>query len=155
MFGGQLEGVGRERVGGGTFGPGRLTRMHTPGRDVRLSRMRVGPGTMLGVTGSHLTTVAPTDWTILRAIARRVLCVTDSNPARHPSNDEYWEVERSAMRLSSYLRSGQMAIQIVLPEVEFDADETEISICFDDGLEPIIVPWSELDFVLEPAPRLH
>jgi hypothetical protein len=136
----------------GTFDQGRLTRMHRVRRDVRLSLVRTGSGTILDVTAPHLTTVAPTDWTMLRAIARRVLCVTETNLARHPSNDEYWEVQRSALRLASYLHSGEMAIQIVLPELELD--EIEISICFDDGLEPIVVPWSELDFVLEPAPRL-
>lgn len=106
---------------------------------------------MIDVTTPHLTTVTPTDWTMLRAIARRVLCVADTHTARHPSNDGYWDVQRSALRLAGYLGSGEMAIQLVVPDD--DADEIEISICFDDGLEPIVVPWSELDLVLEPAPR--
>lgn len=103
------------------------------------------------MTTPHLTTVTPTDWTMLRAIARRVLCVSEFNTARHPSNDDFWDVQRSALRLSGYLSSGEMAIQVIVPE--YDWDEVEISICFDDGLEPIIVPWNELDLVLEPAPR--
>jgi hypothetical protein len=99
----------------------------------------------------HLTTVTPTDWTMLRAIARRVLCVTDPAPVRHPSVDEYWEVQRSAIRLAGYLTSAEMVVQIVVPDR--DEDEVELVLAFDDGLEPIVVPWSELDFVLEPAPR--
>lgn len=130
-----------------------LTRLHDATKDVRLWSAHPADGTMSYVTSRvpHLTTVTPTDWTMLRAIARRVLCVADPAPVRHPSVDEYWEVERSAIRLAGYLSSTEMAIQIVVPDR--DEDDVEIVLAFDDGLEPIVVPWDELDFVLEPAPR--
>ena len=112
---------------------------------------------------THLLTVTATDWTMLRALARRVLCVDPTSNAatfRHPSNDEYWEllrdVERSAIRLAGYISSGELSVAIVVPEAAAPVDDdVEVLLCFDDGLEPIVVPWGELDFALEPAPRLH
>ena len=73
------------------------------------------PGVLVYVTcrDPHLTTVTPTDWTMLRAIARRVLCVAQPAPFRHPSVDEYWEVQRSAIRLAGYLTSAEMVIQVL------------------------------------------
>ena len=112
---------------------------------------------------THLLTVTATDWTMLRALARRVLCVDPTSSAatfRHPSNDEYWallrDVERSAARLAGYIASGELTIGIAVPDVAAPVDdEVEVLLCFDDGLEPITVPWGELDFALEPIPRLH
>ena len=112
---------------------------------------------------THLLTVTATDWTMLRALARRVLCVDPTSSAatfRHPSNDEYWallrDVERSAARLAGYIASGELAVVITAPDSAApDEDEVEVLLCFDDGLDPIVVPWGELDFALEPAPRLH
>lgn len=130
-----------------------------------------------------LTTVTADDWTILRAIARRVLSVGGPEPFRHPSCDQYWQVERSAIRLAGYLSNGEMTIDIVVPghhdadddepvyhssspespsspdmpdhaAIDSDiADQAVVRLGFDDGLEPIIVPWHELELVLEPAPR--
>ncbi|MCX6523061.1 MAG: hypothetical protein NTZ21_20585 [Actinobacteria bacterium] len=112
---------------------------------------------------THLLTVTATDWTMLRALARRVLCVDPASSAatfRHPSNDEYWDllrdVQRSATRLAGYITSGELAVVIAAPDAAApDEDEAEVLLCFDDGLEPIVVPWGELDFALEPIPRLR
>lgn len=117
---------------------------------------------------TSLTTVTADDWTILRAIARRVLSARGPEPFRHPSCDRYWQVERSAIRLSGYVSNGEMTIDIVVPgtrapddDLELDADVTVpdvdrdvlVRLSFDDGLEPILVPWQELELVMEPAPR--
>ncbi len=112
---------------------------------------------------THLLTVTATDWTMLRALARRVLCVDSTSPTaafRHPSNDEYWDllrdVQRSAARLAGYISSGELTVVIAVPEAAAPVDdEVNVLLCFDDDLEPITVPWGELDFALEPAPRLR
>ena len=113
------------------------------------------------------------DWTILRAIARRVLSVGGPEPFRHPSCDQYWQVERSAIRLAGYLSNGEMMIDIVVPGAAVldqaidvadaidaidaidgpDGPDVFVRLDFDDGLEPIIVPWHELELVMEPSPR--
>jgi len=103
------------------------------------------------VATSHLTAVAPTDWTMLRAIARRVLSMSGPEPFRHPSCGQYWEVERLAIRLSSYIANGEMTIDIDVP----DDQDVVVRLSFDDGLEPIVVPWLELELALEPAPRMR
>ena len=112
-----------------------------------------------------LGSVTATDRTMLRAIARRLVGIDRSDPSdpvasfRHPSNDEYWErlrdVERTAARLGAYLASGAMTIDLVAPGADDDSSEVEVHLVFADGLDPILVPWSELDLTLEPSPKPH
>lgn len=100
---------------------------------------------------TQLTVVTPQDTSVLRAIARRVLGVTDPAPIRHPSVDAYWEVERAAQRLAGYLAAGQLRIELDIPEAgDGDEGEVQVTIHFEDGLDPISLPWSGLDLTLEP-----
>ena len=62
--------------------------------------------------------------------------------------------ERSAHRLSHDIVEGELVIRIHVPCPRHAADtETMVSLEFDDGLEPIVVPWSELDLALVPVRR--
>lgn len=100
---------------------------------------------------TQLTVVTPQDTSVLRAIARRVLGVTDPAPIRHPSADAYWEVERAAQRLAGYLAAGQLRIEFDIPDAgDGDEGEVQVTIHFEDGLDPISLPWSGLDLTLEP-----
>ncbi|MCB1002435.1 MAG: hypothetical protein KDB40_24305 [Acidimicrobiales bacterium] len=104
---------------------------------------------------SQLTVVTPQDTSVLRAIARRVLGVTDPAPIRHPSVDVYWEIERAAQRLAGYLAAGQLRIELDVPDTDDGTDgddgEVQVTIHFEDGLDPISLPWSGLDLTLEPS----
>ena len=132
-----------------------MTRLHDVRRDFRhwSDRRQI---THHGVVAtSHLAEVAPTDWTMLRAIARHALSVSGPQPLRHPSSDQYWVVECSAIRLSGYLSSGELTIDIDIPDDTLDDQDVVVRLSFDDGLEPIVVPWLELELALEPAPRMR
>lgn len=62
--------------------------------------------------------------------------------------------ERSAHRLSHDIAEGELVFRIHVPCQRHAADtEAVVTLEFDDGLEPIVVPWSELDLSLVPVRR--
>lgn len=105
------------------------------------------------MTDAELSIVRHDDWSVLHALAQHVRCA-EGSPVRHASHDLRREVERSARRLSRYIAEGALVIRIHVPGVHVGPEvEAMVSLEFDDGLEPIVVPWSELDLSIAPVRR--
>ena len=105
------------------------------------------------MTDSELSIVRYDDWSVLHALAQRVLCA-EGSPVRQTSHDLQRDVERSARRLSRYIAEGALVIRIHVPGAHVGPEvEAMVSLQFDDGLEPIVVPWGELDLTITPVRR--
>lgn len=98
-----------------------------------------------------LSLVSAEDWTILRAIARRMLRVP-SGATPHPADETSDEVDRTAARLSGYVEIGEMEIRLVLDDDRPDGG-VEVELGFADGLEPIVFPLADLELRVEPPPQ--